>query len=74
MFVPYTAESTVINVLYNLKEDPYEMNNLLGKNPDRNKYEAKANELKNDLLSWLKQHKSAHYDGVKNRNLMLGSL
>ncbi len=70
MFVPYTAESTVINVLYNLNDDPYEMNNLLGKNPERTKYETKANELRDDLLSWLKQHKSIHYEGVKNRNLM----
>lgn len=70
MFIPYSAESTVINVLYNLKEDPYEMNNLLGSNPDRKKYERKANELRDDLLNWLKQHKSKHYEGVKNRELM----
>ena len=70
---PYTAESTVINVLYNLTDDTFEMNNLLGRNPDINKYERKANELKEDLLSWLKLHKSPHYDGVKNRNLMGGS-
>ncbi len=70
MFVPFSAESTVIDVLYNLNDDPYEMNNLIGKNPDRNKYEAKINELRDDLLSWLKQHKSIHYEGVKNRNLL----
>jgi arylsulfatase A-like enzyme len=70
MFVPYSAESTVINVLYNLTDDPYEMNNLLGSNPDSKKYEGKANELKGDLLKWLKEHKSIHYEGVKNRNLM----
>ncbi len=69
MFIPYTAESTVINVLYNLKEDPHEMNNLLGSNPDKKKYEAKANELRDDLLTWLKQHKSSHIDGVEKRKL-----
>ena len=73
MFVPYTEESTVMNVLYNLKDDPYEMNNLLGGNPARKKHSAKANELRDDLLSWLKQHKSIHYEGVKNRNLMAGN-
>ena len=73
MFVPYTAESTVMNVLYNLKDDPYEINNLIGENPGRKKYSAKANELRDDLLSWLKQHKSIHYEGVKNRNLVAGN-
>lgn len=70
MFIPYSAESTVVNVLYNLKDDPYEMNNLLGRNPDKKKYAAKANELRDDLLAWLKLHQSIHYDGVKNRDMI----
>jgi len=70
MFVPYTAESKVINTLYNLKDDPHEMNNLLGNNPDKEKYSGKAVELRNDLLDWLKKHKSNHYEGVKNRSLL----
>jgi len=74
MFVPWSAESKVINVLYNLKDDPYEMNNLLGSNPDRKKYEPKANELREDLLTWLKQHKSIHYEGVRTRNLLLSNI
>ena len=64
------AESKVINALYNMREDPHEMNNLLGSNPDRLKYEEKTNELKNDILTWLKQNKSGHYDGVKARKLL----
>jgi len=70
LFIPYSAESKVINALYNLNDDPFEMNNLLGSNPDRNKYEGKAIELKKDLLSWLKHHKSGHYEGVKARKLL----
>ncbi|HWS00857.1 MAG TPA: sulfatase-like hydrolase/transferase [Prolixibacteraceae bacterium] len=70
MFIPYSEESKVINVLYNLKDDPHEMNNLLGNNPDKEKYNAKAEELRNDLLIWLKKHNSKHYEGVKNRNLL----
>ncbi len=69
MFIPYSAESKVINALYNLKNDPWEMNNLLGSNPDRIKYGKKANELREDLLTWLKLHKSSHYKGVKERSL-----
>ncbi len=70
LFIPYSAESKVINALYNLKDDPLEMNNLLGSNPDKKKYEKKANELRDDLLVWLKKHKSSHFEGVKARNLM----
>lgn len=73
MFIPYSAESNVINALYNLNEDPYEMNNLIGNNPYRKNYEDKANELRKDLLYWLKEHKSIHYEGVKSRNLMVAN-
>jgi hypothetical protein len=69
MFIPYSATSTVIDALYNLNEDPYEMNNLLGSNPDKKKYAQKVNELHTDLVDWLKVNKSSHYDGVKTRNL-----
>ena len=69
MFIPYSETSTVIDALYNLNDDPYEMNNLLGSNPDKKKYTAKVNELHTDLVNWLKEHNSVHYEGVKNRNL-----
>lgn len=74
LFIPYSAESNVINALYNLNDDPYEMNNLIGNNPYRKNYEAKANELREDILNWLKEHHSAHYDGVKSRDLMKADL
>jgi arylsulfatase A-like enzyme len=69
MFIPYSETSTVIDALYNLNDDPYEMNNLLGSNPDKKNYTAKVNELHTDLVNWLKEHNSVHYEGVKNRNL-----
>ncbi len=70
LFVPYSAESRVINTLFNLKNDPYEMNNLLGSNPDKERYSEKAEELRKDLLLWLKKNKSKHYEGVKARKLI----
>lgn len=70
LFVPYSAESKVINTLFNLKNDPYEMNNLLGSNPEKDKYNEKAEELRNDLLIWLQKNKSKHYEGVKARRLI----
>jgi arylsulfatase A-like enzyme len=70
LFIPYSAESKVINSLFNLKNDPHEMNNLLGNNPEKDKYNEKAEELREDLLSWLKKNKSKHYEGVKARKLI----
>ena len=67
---PLYKESTVINAMYNLNEDPNEMNNLLGKNPNRANYEAKAEELRTCLLEWLKKNKSERYEGVKTRELI----
>lgn len=69
LLIPYTPDSQVIDALYNLKDDPWEMNNLLGNNPGKAKYQDQANELKNDLLRWLEAHHSTHYDGVKERIL-----
>jgi hypothetical protein len=68
--IPFTKTSTVLNAMYNLNEDPHEMNNLLGKNPERQKFEKQAEDLRNCLLEWLKKNKSMHYDGVKERELI----
>lgn len=70
LLIPYTPDSAVINALYNLNEDPHEMNNLLGSNPERAKFKEQAEDLRKSLLQWLKKNKSAHYEGVKNRILI----
>ncbi len=69
MFIPYSPSSNVLNALYNLKDDPNEMNNLLGNNPESTKFQNKANELKKNLLLWLEKKKSIHYKGVSERIL-----
>ena len=70
LLVPYSQTSKVINAMYNLNNDPHEINNLIGKNPDRKQYEAKAEELRGCLLEWLKKNNSKFYDGVKERKLI----
>lgn len=70
LMIPYTKESKVINAMYDLNTDPIEMNNLLGKNPDRARYKDKAEELRSCLLEWLKKNNSKHYKGVKERELI----
>lgn len=70
LIIPYSTSSKVINAMYNLHEDPHEVNNLLGKNPKRGAYEKQAEELRSSLLEWLSKNKSKHYDGVKERDLI----
>lgn len=70
LIIPYTKDSKVIDALYHLPSDPHEMKNLIGKNPEKNTYKAKVKELKTDLLVWLKEHNSDHYEGVLNRKII----
>ena len=70
MIIPYSESSKVINAMYDLNNDPYEMNNLIGKNPNRHRYAEKAEELRAFLLEWLKKNGSKHYEGVRKRKLV----
>lgn len=67
MFIPQTSTSQVIDVLYNLKEDPHEMNNLIGNNVNRKRYAAKVTELQADLVQWLSKNNSNFQAGVNSR-------
>lgn len=70
LIIPYSESSKVINAMYDLNSDPYEMNNLIGHNPDKQKYAERAEDLRKCLLEWLKKNKSAHFDGVQKRKLI----
>lgn len=70
MLIPKTATSQVIDALYNLNEDPHEMHNLIGKNPNSNRYTAKVEELREDILTWLKKHGSKNIGGVQARHII----
>jgi arylsulfatase A-like enzyme len=69
LMIPYSASSKVINAMYDLNSDPYEMNNLLGSNPESDRHKEKAEELRGYLLEWLERTDSKHYNGVQNRQL-----
>lgn len=70
LIIPYSKSSKVINAMYDLNNDPHEMNNLLGNNPERKLYRGKAEELRKYLLEWLKKNNSKYYTGVKERELI----
>jgi len=70
LIIPYSTSSKVINAMYDLNTDHCEMNNLLGKNPDRDRYAEKAEELRACLLQWLRKNGSRHYEGVRDRTIV----
>ena len=57
------------DALFNLKEDPYEMTNLLGEAGERARYRTQAGEMKDRLLSYLDRAGSPLKNSVKERKL-----
>lgn len=70
LMIPYSKNSNVINAMYDLNNDPHEMNNLLGNNPERELYRERAEELRECLLQWLQKNHSKHVKGVRERKLI----
>ena len=61
------ADAPSLDALYDLKNDPNEITNLIGINPDREKHRAEAERMKNLLVAWLTRIKSPYLEGVKAR-------
>ena len=59
-----------VEVLFDLENDPHELNNLLGTNPDRHAYKKTAEELRSMLLSYLEDVNSPLVEGVAKRELI----
>jgi len=59
-------KQTAINALYNLKSDPMEMNNLIGNNPEKVKYEKVVRELKSNLKDWMEKTKTPYITELEN--------
>ncbi len=62
------ARSSLMNVLYDLKNDPYEMNNLLGNNPKAEKSRKQAEYMKKLLVQWLESTESPHVSEIRKRD------
>jgi hypothetical protein len=59
-----------VEALFDLKNDPFEMNNLLGTNPERFKYQDTAESLRSKLVGYLKEVNSPIVKGVEERILV----
>ncbi len=60
LMIPDSSATEVMKSLYNLNDDPYEMNNLLGNNPDAYKYKAKVAELETCFQEWMARTGNSH--------------
>jgi arylsulfatase A-like enzyme len=61
-----------VEVLFNLQEDPTEMNNLLGTNTPDKEYRNKAEELRSLLVSYLRDKGHPLAENIENRRLFTG--
>ncbi len=59
-----------VDVLFDLKNDPHEMNNLIGSNPERFKYKETAEELRAKLVDYLKEVNYPLVEGIEKRILV----
>lgn len=57
-----------VNALYNLKTDPLEMNNLIGKNSEKAKYLNIASGLKQTLKNWMVKTNTPYIGEIDNTN------
>jgi len=67
-----TAAARSVDALYDLKNDPQELSNLLGDNPDREMNRAEAERMKELLVDWLERTKSPLLGEVRARPLLAG--
>jgi len=62
-----TAAASSLDALYHLTTDPHELDNLIGRNPDREQHQAQAEAMKARLVSWLERVDSPYLDEVRQR-------
>jgi len=62
-----SSTTRTLDALYNMRDDPHEMTNLIGKNPDRKKYARQAEEMKARLVRWLESTNSPHARTIRAR-------
>ena len=65
----HSRRSKGIDALYDLEEDPLEVNNLIGRRPRMARHVKQAAAMKARLVSWLEKTGSPRLEGVKDRSV-----
>jgi len=61
------ANNKSLDALYDLATDPHELNNLIGRNPDRERHRTEATRMKGLLVDWLTRVKSPLLETLEER-------
>jgi arylsulfatase A-like enzyme len=70
LMTTHRKEGKNVEALFDLKNDPFEMNNLLGNNPERVKYKETTEELRSKLVGYLKEVNYPIVKGIEERVLI----
>ncbi len=70
LMTTHRKEGKNVEALFDLKNDPFEMNNLLGNNPERVKYKETTEELRSKLVGYLKEVNYPIVKGIEERILI----
>ena len=65
-----SVDAPSLDALYDLQNDPSELNNLIGRNPRAEQYRAEVVRMKGLLVEWLTRVKSPNLESVKARPLL----
>ena len=60
LMLPNPSETKVVKALYNLNEDPHELNNLLADKTAADDYDSKAKELESCFQEWTSRTSNGH--------------
>lgn len=70
LMTTHRSEGKNVEALFDLKNDPFEMNNLLGTNPERFNYKNIAEKMRSKLVSYLKDVNYPLVKGIEQRILV----
>jgi arylsulfatase A-like enzyme len=69
LLIADSPDSRAVDALFDMRNDPGEMRNLLSDPADRSRYAGRASEMKDRLIEWLQGVHSPDLQGVKARTL-----
>ena len=65
----HAPNSSAVDALYDMRNDPHEMTNLIGRNPRKAEHVKQARAMKARLVQWLRKVRSPRLAGVKARKI-----
>ncbi|MHB1000283.1 MAG: sulfatase-like hydrolase/transferase [Armatimonadota bacterium] len=65
----WSRDPAEMDCLFDLRSDPHELNNLLGKNPDRLRYLPKAVEIRRNMMNWMERISHPYLDKLSGSEI-----